>query len=434
MKIKNNKGITLIALVVTIIVLIILATISINLVFNENGIIRQAERAREFQANGEASDQERIDIYDQHVANALAGKGGSGSDVGSTGGNEHSGGDTPVLPTIKDKYSEIQIDTVTAQDDNGNQVVVPGGFKIAEDSGTNVQDGIVIEDARGNQFVWVPVSNINHDGTNPIVLNDGTAKEITLGRYIFDTTTGTETKKQYGLDYTQTVTVESFCQELTMFRESNQVSDAKGTNATAKDLKGFIESVRDNKGYYIARYEASYSSGSTFGVGNNSSYYKPASKKSIANSTSSMNYTEGTLWNFITQGNASKASRQMYYENEFIESDLVNSYAWDTAIAYIQAMGNDNYANATRGTNTVLKNTGETGDERCKIFDMAANCFEWSTEYSTFGFSSSVYPCTYRGGNYDGTGRCQVRFVDYDAANINKYNSFRPILYCKAGK
>jgi len=433
-RIENNKGITLIALVVTIIVLIILATISINLVFNENGIIKKAQRAKEFQANGEASDQERIDIYDQHIANALAGKGGNSA-----------GGDIPVQQTIKDKYSEIQTDTVTTQDDNGNKVVVPGGFKIAEDSGTNVQDGIVIEDESGNQFVWVPVSNINHDGTNPIVLKDESKKEITLGRYTFDSSTGAETKVQYGSEYAETTLAkvqagevdsykaDSYFYELTEFRESNYKDDLTGTNATAKDLKGFIESVRDNKGYYIARYEASYSSGSTFGVGNDSSYYKPASKKSTANSEGGMNYTEGTLWNFISQGNASKASRQMYYGNEFVESDLVNSYAWDTAIVYIQAMGNNNYANVDSGTNTSLLNTGETGDKKCKIFDMAGNLSELTTEYSTYTTSSLADPCTGRGGNYRYSSTCTGNRGSYYATDNYKSYSFRPLLYCKTG-
>ena len=44
---KNNKGITLVALVVTIIVLIILAGISINLVLGDNGIITIAQKAKE---------------------------------------------------------------------------------------------------------------------------------------------------------------------------------------------------------------------------------------------------------------------------------------------------------------------------------------------------------------------------------------------------
>ena len=44
---KKKQGITLIALVITIIVLIILAGVSINLVLGENGIITMAKRAKE---------------------------------------------------------------------------------------------------------------------------------------------------------------------------------------------------------------------------------------------------------------------------------------------------------------------------------------------------------------------------------------------------
>ena len=43
---KKNSGITLIALVITIIVLIILAGVSINLVLGNNGIITRARDAR----------------------------------------------------------------------------------------------------------------------------------------------------------------------------------------------------------------------------------------------------------------------------------------------------------------------------------------------------------------------------------------------------
>ena len=44
---KNQRGVTLVALVVTIIVLIILAGISINLILGDNGIITIAKRAKE---------------------------------------------------------------------------------------------------------------------------------------------------------------------------------------------------------------------------------------------------------------------------------------------------------------------------------------------------------------------------------------------------
>ena len=51
---KNQKGITLVALVVTIVVLIILATISINLAMNTN-IIGKAQDAKAWQANADES-------------------------------------------------------------------------------------------------------------------------------------------------------------------------------------------------------------------------------------------------------------------------------------------------------------------------------------------------------------------------------------------
>lgn len=191
--------------------------------------------------------------------------------------------------------------------------------------------------------------------------------------------------------------------------------------------------MKKNHGYYIARYEASYSSGETFGVGDNETYYKPASKVSIARSASSNRaLTTGTLWNFITQGNASMASRQMYYGNSYVESDLVNSYAWDTAIFYIQAMGNENYANVNK-RKPMLLNTGATGDEKCHIFDMAGNCEEYTTEYSTGTNGKTVLPCVIRGGVYaDSSYYTSCRSSTFALGSF-EFCSFRPLLYCKTG-
>ncbi|MFR2534255.1 MAG: hypothetical protein ACLS95_03370, partial [Clostridia bacterium] len=49
----KQRGITLIALVITIIVLIILAGVAINTLVGENGIITQAQRARNETAQGQ---------------------------------------------------------------------------------------------------------------------------------------------------------------------------------------------------------------------------------------------------------------------------------------------------------------------------------------------------------------------------------------------
>ena len=110
-----------------------------------------------------------------------------------------------------------------------------------------------------------------------------------------------------------------------------------------------------------------------------------------------MTYSAGTLWNYITQLDASKVAINTYEESTSVKSDLMNSYAWDTAIVYIQEAGNSNYANQT-SKNSSLANTGENGDEVCKINDMSSNVVELTTEYSTITDSSIAYPCIVRGG------------------------------------
>ena len=198
-------------------------------------------------------------------------------------------------------------------------------------------------------------------------------------------------------------------------------------------MKDFIEKTESNKGFYIARYEASYGSGYNSSGTDTATKFanaKPLSKVSTANSTSSMNYKEGTLWNFITQPQAALVSQNMYKNDKYVESDLINSYAWDTAIVYIQAMGNSNYANQA-DVNGTLKNTGSTGDEKCKIFDMAGNTSEWTTEYSTYTSSSSAYRCTLRGGYCDNSNSYTSTRVFSNAAYSYLGISFRPLLYVK---
>ena len=445
---SNQTGITLISLVVTIVVLLILAGVSINAVFGQDGIIQKAKDSQNKMDEATQNDLDSINELNNWI---------DGKTNGTTGGNTTGGGETPTeKPLITDSSltsndrTTSESTTVIAKDKKGNQVVVPGGFKISGDSGESVQQGVVIEDKDGNQFVWVPVSNINGDESNKIKKDDGSEVEITLGRYTFATSSpGTPKIKQKGSEYDQTTLAqatagtldinyraESYHYELNGSRTSNELKDLTGTNTTAKNLKEFIEKTETNKGFYIARYEASYGSGYNSSGTDTATKFgnaKPLSKVSTANSTSSMSYTVGTLWNYITQPQAALVSQNMYKNDKYVESDLINSYAWDTAIVYIQAMGNSNYANANKNTtgNTSLMNTGSTGDEKCKIFDMAGNELEWTTEYSTFTGNSYAIPCTSRGGSYSSSSDYTSN-RNNDIAIYSDYNiSFRPLLYVK---
>jgi len=68
---RKDKGITLIALIVTIVVLIILATISINIVFGENGIINRAESAEQAYENGIRNEHQSIEQLEDFLEDII---------------------------------------------------------------------------------------------------------------------------------------------------------------------------------------------------------------------------------------------------------------------------------------------------------------------------------------------------------------------------
>ena len=144
-----------------------------------------------------------------------------------------------------------------------------------------------------------------------------------------------------------------YYKELVTFREGNY---DRQENATARNLVEFVSTTLANGGYYIARFEASGTAS------------KVTSK-----------YDQTVLTN-ITQPNAAKAAREMYGEikenNKLVyASDLVNSYAWDTAIIFIQTYGTGADANsyASKNKSTLLTKTGINSDKYCNIWDMSGN-------------------------------------------------------------
>ena len=93
---------------------------------------------------------------------------------------------------------------------------------------------------------------------------------------------------------------------------------------------------------------------------------------------------------------------------------------------------NSNYANKTGGNGT-LKNTGETGDKICNIFDMAANLLEWTTEYSAYtnSIDGVSFPCTFRGSGYNiSYGYTSIREISDTTTSMNGIG-FRVTLYVK---
>ena len=363
-KTKSNKqkGITLIALVITIIVLLILAGVSIAMLTGQNGILTQAQNAKNRTEEAKEEEQNRLDEYENKI-------------------NEYVNGETTNTPKVPTGFYPVE----------GTKVET--GFVISTEEGDDLSNS-----KGGNQYVWIPVDGILGE-SNKTVQNavDG---EIILGRYVFNkegkiyttltpTTLDGELKESSGAPYRYT-----------------ESSTGKG-NTPAKDIQGFIDSVRTNGGYYIGRFEAS--------KGQNGKAESKYNKE---------------VFNNVTQPEAFTACQDLY---EGVNSDLINSYAWDTAILFIQKYGQNNYSKEKgQSTTDEIANTGKNllqstnkEDVQLNIYDMAGNCYEWTTETC----SSASLPCVYHGGYYSDS--------SYDATNRNfnstsysdSITSFRPLLY-----
>ena len=417
--IKEKSGITLIALAVTIIVILILAGVTIDAVFSENGIINKAKEAANAMNNAVANDQAELNNLLEELNEIM-----NSEWEGNTDTNTEP--EIPEKPTDIEDVTDIQEETVQVEDEYGNKLTIPKGFEVVEEEGTTVPEGIVIQDKDGNQFVWIPVGRVYKDNTGT------NYSDIQLGRYTFNTTDGTPTLVQAAYteenpkNYENVITLineEISYQEYSTRSNPDGIVSISGVNAIAKNLAEFVDSIKKYRGYYLARYEASYGSGTSIVD------YKPLSK--VSTSTTFSQSTIGSLWHGVNQIDAAKISRNMYSSdnNVGVESDLINSYAYDTAIVFVQYMGNANYSNKTTSNTTIL-NTGLTNDKVCNIYDLGVNCFEWTTEYSV-STGSSIFPCVYRGGMYfQNIHFSSDRGVNYANANYANFG-FRVVTYIK---
>ena len=350
---------------ITIVVLLILVGISIS-ALTQTGLFSRAKQAEQKSKEAEQNQTTTLGTYEKEINKYVA---------------------KELTSDKVDKVLNATENTVL-KDSKGNIFTVPAGFKVTNDA-TTVDKGIVVEDAtetatKGSQFVWVPVGTI--------IKADGTTVEIKLDRYTFDED-GNETKQDNKI-------VENFYQEL---ENSN-----KG-NIAAKSITDFKNSVSINGGYYIGRYEA---------------------RTTIERTTTEDELTQISekkteyVYNFVTQLQAANLSQSMYNSNKFT-SDLINSYAWDTAILFIQNCGkNEKYSRQTR-VETSFLSTGTETDVQCNIFDMASNIKELTTETSI----KPNYPCVFRGGNsYFNNDYTSFRYYNTGVAK-GKNVGFRPIIY-----
>ena len=377
---KFNQGITLVALVVTIVVLLILSSVSLNLVLGDNGIIVKAKEAAETTAAAQEKEAMERNLLEKELENSL-----STPAVEPTDGVKIPTGFYYVGGT---KASGIVIS------DNKN------------DKNKYRNQKVVGTDLLGNQYVWIPCTT------------DSSSSDLQYAR------------TEWGVEVDGDDNSRAIKDELTLTDASVTYSDADTANGINADVsKEIVAQIKAEKasvaqygGYYIGRYE----------VGRNSD-------------TAVVKYNQ-TPYASITWSTAYGLAKKIITNSE-VNSYLCSSYAWDTAVNFIQNNSTaKNYATSIEGFNgnwnpqavkdpsgNVIKpagtsqqlNTGLT-TQFCNIFDMGGNEAEFTTELNP-GTSETV---VLRGGNDNYDGPAGGRWDDGSGGALINHG-FRATLFLK---
>ena len=436
---SNQRGVTLIVLVITTVILLILAGVTLNALFNENGILTKSKNAGNIMEDAKKSDLDAINDLDKWIDSKTKGT--------TTGGDD----DDSVLPSVAGE-------TIPYYPDN----------TFTKEKGTDLDDGLVIKDATGNEYVWIEVPKSlyanNSYNTKTITADQKPEKstdydkiEYCLKKYTDYYRNGTTNKDEYYSDDVTGLTSEKY------------------TGLKQKMLK----SVYENGGFWIGRYEAGITTNRTV---KGTPTEAPLSKQGTVDTTiypytyvtcrqaqtlasklsTGKTYTSslmfGVQWDLVLKhievkevkkgtvsskiksaltsdskdwGNYRDSSfeinRGKYAKNGALSSEW-NNYNTALTDCVTYENGKSTKVSNTDYGNSILLTTGAS--DACKkmnIYDLAGSVFEWTLEYH----NSAGIPCVTRGGSCnDSSSRCPA--FDRSCTETTRtggYIGFRSSLY-----
>ena len=412
----KEKGITLIALVITIVILIILATVSINVVLGEGGLIQRAQEGKSLTDQAQTDEQEELTGAEEYINGVL-----SGTEQTPMDPTEQT--PTPIGNVTK---GEIFDETTKVSDADGDILYVPGGFGIATDSPNEIDDGIVItNNGDTKQFVWIPVN----DASLANMYNTTGGEKQLLG-VTTKTSIYSNLRQRSGDSYTETTPGnESGIREPDVLSSYDTDSRYHNTilgyaniqamaDAMVEEYNKTYQSIAKYDGFYIGRYEI------TGNVDN------PTVEKG------------GTV---ITENwyNLKKACTNVV-STEYAQSTMVYGNQWDEVMAWLIATGDktetqvneksSDWGNYFGSTGTAATNSGSlqtAGKNEAwqanNIYDLAGNMDEWTQEAGKtdgrvgrggyYYLSGSNFPASERVRYYSFSGGHSSRPALYVALN-----------------
>ena len=410
----NNKGITLIALIVTIIILLIIASISVITLTGDNGLIKRAGSAKRVTE----IDQEKEQLREIYYASFKKGKIDSRKfqrNLSSQTDTAVVGGEFPFKITYLATQNEYEIDAdgnvkqskvvykapknpveceTKYNDGKGFIAVIPTGFKVINNGDTpQIDDGLIVEDKSGNQWVWVPVSNINEICTSMYGCFNSVNNLDLCGNTGVTTQIYSQSNIISGIERTLPGLVDSpYYREPDLILGNGTEKDYVnyGTagftslqnmaQSLVDDYMNMAESIKMYKGFYVGRYELT---------------------GSITNPTEVAGIPfDGQDWY-----NSYKACKNINTGSDSVESRMIWGCQWDMIMKWmlnsndssVQTYVTDSTGKGNYGPARI--NTGSNNNYKVKeIYDLAGNCYEWTQE----ACKPSYRAC--RGGYYGWTG------------------------------
>ena len=132
---RNQKGITLVALVITIIVLLILAGVTISMVLGQNGILNQANQAKAENQKANVEEQVQMAVFaetSQFLQNNVvdqANSSNSGGDLAKCIADAAENADSQLVKSLPEGYSIASVGDYTEGDTTATFVVDVNGTK-----------------------------------------------------------------------------------------------------------------------------------------------------------------------------------------------------------------------------------------------------------------------------------------------------------------
>ena len=402
MKKEKNKryegGITLVALVVTIVILLILAGVSLNLVIGNEGILTRSKEAVDKYGKQAENEQQGLNNVETWLGEQFGDGTGSGEDKGvikvpvntKAKSNGTIDGKEPNInnPIIPKGYTPINAGSATWGDGNSSPVQ------------SSIDNGLVIKDDNNNEWVWIPVEASVLSGMYE-TSNDGIALSVDVG-----VTTKMYTKTTTIGRTGDTTTISRNTPNTTDYREPDLAPDYDKNESYYKTILGYdspkamaesftadyanmISSIKKYEGFYIGRYELS--------------------NEGVQKGKATL--TEQNWYNLYKKCTTLNAS-------EKVESRMIWGIQWNLTCDFISKKGDQkkitdsrswgNYHDSTGNAAVMDGETKKYGSKQVtgyseywkanNIYDLAGNCWEWTRETcNTKDHANNGASCGYGG-------------------------------------